>query len=326
MKVLVTGATGALGPSLVKALMEDSHDVRILVRTQRADFSSEKLEQIRGDIRNTSVLRSAVEGVDVVYHLASTLHINNPSRALRHEYRRTNVEGTRHVVQACQSTGVRQLVFFSTISVYGCSMNHEVLDENSPLRPKNIYTQTKCEAEQIVLSAKQAGSNKPLGVILRLAAVYGPRMKGNYASLVRALRRRWFLPVGSCLNRRTMVFDQDVASAALIAAEHQKSAGQVYNITDGQVHTMQEILEAICVALGRTPPRYNLPERPCRLMAGLVEDSFRVAGKRLSFGRGTIDKFFEDIAVSGEKAQRDLGFSPQFGLSDGWAHTIQKMS
>lgn len=323
---LVTGATGAIGNTLVRQLLDKGYRVRVLVRRPLTlGALPECVEVVFGDVNDSHALDRATTSSDVVYHLASILHINNPSTAMHHEIRRTNVEGTRHVVEACQSAGVRRLVFFSTVSVYGCSTNDEVLDENSPLRPQSIYAETKCQAEQIVLSAKQSGSDKPLGVILRLAAVYGPRMKGNYARLVGALRGRWFLPIGSCLNRRTLVFDRDVASAALIAAEHQKAAGEVYNITDGRVHTLREILEAICAALGRQPPRYKLPAGPCGLMAGLVEDGFRIAGKTPPFGRATIDKFLEDIAVSGKKVQRDLGFLPQFGLSAGWAHTIQKM-
>jgi UDP-glucose 4-epimerase len=97
--------------------------------------------------------------------------------------------------------------------------NSPVLDENSPVQPDTFYAQTKLAAEKIVLNARGAGG-QPLGTVLRLGAVYGSRIKGNYERLTHALARHRFIPIGNGSNRRTLIYDQDVASAAVLALQH----------------------------------------------------------------------------------------------------------
>jgi UDP-glucose 4-epimerase len=270
-------------------------------------------------------LIKATRATDVVFHLAAKLHLNNPGPKSESEYNRINVEGTRSLVEAAQINNISRLIFFSTISVYGSGRPDVMLDESSPPFPQTLYAKTKFEAEHIVLGARKKNSNEPLGVVLRLAAVYGHRVKGNYARLVKALRKGWFLPVGSGLNRRTLVHEKDVLSAALLAAEHPRAPGQIYNVTDGKTYTFNEILAAICHALGRRPPRLALPVAPLVSLAGLVGKVCELGGRNSPFGSETIKKLVEDVTVSGKKLQRELGFDPQFDLSAGWKETVHKM-
>jgi len=87
----------------------------------------------------------------------------------------------------------------------------------------------------------------------------------------------------------------------------------------------KEIIVAICQALGRNPPKLSLPVGPARFMAGLMEDTFRLVSRKSPIGRDTIDKYTEDIAVSSQRIQTELGFKPQFDLESGWRETIQEM-
>jgi nucleoside-diphosphate-sugar epimerase len=87
----------------------------------------------------------------------------------------------------------------------------------------------------------------------------------------------------------------------------------------------KEIIVAICQALGRNPPRFSVPVGPARFMAGLMEDTFRLVSRKSPIGRDTIDKYTEDIAVSSQRIQTELGFKPQFDLESGWRETIQEM-
>jgi nucleoside-diphosphate-sugar epimerase len=90
-----------------------------------------------------------------------------------------------------------------------------------------------------------------LGTVLRLRAVYSSRIKGNYERLTHALARNRFIPIGNGLNRRTLVYDKDVSGAAVLAVSHPAAVGRVFNVTDGEFHTLNEIIEFICSALGR---------------------------------------------------------------------------
>ena len=202
--------------------------------------------------------------------------------------------------------------------------NSPVLDENSPVQPDTFYAQTKLAAEQIVLNARGA-DGQPLGTVLRLGAVYSSRIKGNYERLTQALARNRFIPIGDGRNRRTLVYDQDVARAAALAVSHPAAAGRVFNVTDGGFHTLNEIIESICSALGRKPPRLSLPVGPVRFAAGIVEDLVRLVGRQAQISRATIEKYTEDIAVDSSRIRTELGFKPQYDLRSGWQETVQEM-
>jgi UDP-glucose 4-epimerase len=164
-----------------------------------------------------------------------------------------------------------------------------------------------------------------LDTMLRLGAVYGSRIKGNYERLLRALARNRFIPIGNGLNRRTLVYDKDVGRAAVLAVSHPAAAGRVFNVTDGKFHTLNEIIESICSALGRKPPRFSLPVGPTLALVGLVEKGSRSIGLKPPVTREIIDKYTEDIAVDGSLIQKELGFMPQYDLKTGWEETIREM-
>lgn len=315
---LVTGASGAIGFTLTEHLREQGFAVRALVRNPSTLGSLRGVEIIQGEINDSATLRKAVAGVSKVFHLAAKLHINNPSPALHDEYRRVNVEGTRALVETAQEAQVERLIFFSTINVYGPNKAEELLTEETPLHPDSFYAQTKVEGEAIALKGLDA-------TVLRLAAVYGPRMKGNYPRLLNALRRGRFLMIGDGSNRRTLVHVKDVCEAALLAAEHPSALGQIYNVTDGEVHSLKEIIDAMSKALGRKPPKFRLPDLSVRWAAQSVESCLKLFGKTSPVGRATVDKFLEDIAVSGEKIQKQLGFQPMFDLQRGWRETVRQL-
>jgi len=322
--VLVTGATGALGPQVVAALVAAGYAVRVLARQAPPPGHLPGGVDVQlGDITDASAVAAAIAGCQVVVHMAALLHIVDPAPALRAEYERINVGGTANIVAAAISAGVERLLFFSTIAVYGASGGH-ILDENTPPQPTTLYGQSKLAAEQLVAQAQRA-NGQPLGVILRLSAVYGGEVKGNYERLLHALARGRFLPLGPGQNRRTLVYDRDVAAAVVLAIQHPHAAGQIFNITDGGWHTMQTIIQTMAHALGQRPPRFSLPITPVRWLAGLVEDGAQLVGRPAPIRRATLDKYSEDIAVDGRRFQQALGFTPRFDLATGWQDAIKRI-
>ncbi|MBU6349323.1 MAG: NAD-dependent epimerase/dehydratase family protein [Chloroflexi bacterium] len=324
LKILVTGATGALGPTVVQAMHNANLTLCVLaIDAPKSGLLPPTVEIHLGDIVHVKDVQAAMCGVDAVVHMAALLHIVNPPTTLRPQYERINVEGTRTVVDAALKAGVQRLVFFSTIAVYGYGQGRLLTEESIP-HPDTFYAETKLAAERIVLAARRV-DGQPLGVVLRLGAVYGARIKGNYQRLVHALARKHFFPIGKGENRRTLVYDKDVARAVLLAVQHPAAAGRVYNVTDGEMHTVSEINQAICAALGRTPPGLCVPVAPVRAAAGLVEDVARLLRRQSSIGRATIDKYTEDVAVDGKRIQTELGFQPAYDLATGWVDAVQEM-
>lgn len=322
--ILVTGATGAVGPTVVALLLEAGYRVRTLsLDPPPPGLWPADIETQLGDVTDESVVRKAMQGIDGVIHLAALLHILSPRPDLQSEYERINVGGTATVVDASKRADVKRLVFFSTIAVYGLSKG-SILTEDSPPCPDSFYAQTKLDAEKIVLAAKRA-DGRPLGTVLRLGAVYGSRIKGNYHRLLLALARGHFTPIGPGTNRRTLVYDRDVARGALLAADHPDAAGQIFNVTDGQFHTLKVIIQTICNALGRRPPRLALPLGPVRCLVGMAEDCALFCGLQSPIRRAMVDKYTEDMAVDGQRFCRQLGFFPQYDLAAGWQETVTQM-
>ena len=322
--VLVTGATGFVGPNLVYRLCAEGYRVRTLsIDEPETDLFPDNVEVQVGDITDVATVKTAVEGIGVVFHLAALLHIINPSQLQEREYTRINVMGTKTLVEAAIQAGVKRLVFFSTISVYGPSNGRTITESTSP-RPDTIYSQTKLSAERLVLDAINK-EGQPLGVVLRLGAVYAARVKGNYKRLVHSLASNRFIPIGKGKNRRTLIYDKDVALAAILSAQHPGAAGKIYNVTDGQFHSVKEIINAICRALRRKPPKLFLPPGPIRVAASPVDGIAGLVGVSLPGLKDALSKYCEDIAVDGSRIIGELGFRPKYNLLEGWKETIQEM-
>jgi UDP-glucose 4-epimerase len=322
--VLITGATGAIGPRVVAELCRAGYAVRALSldQPQHGDLPGE-VEVCTGDITDPATVSSAMNGVQAVVHMAALLHNLHCPPELYEKYERINVGGTANIVKAASLAQVERVVLFSTITVYGPS-GGSILTEKSPPNPDTVYAKTKLAAEQIVLSVRRR-DGQPLGTVLRLGAVYGPGIKGNYQRLLMALARGTFIPIGDGRNRRTLIYDKDVARAAVLALQHPRAAGRVYNVSDGRYHPISDILESMSLALGRKHPSFSLPAAPIRIAAGLLEDAAWLLGRRLPVGRATVDKYTEDIAVSSELLQSELGFRPLYDLRAGWAETVEEL-
>ena len=322
--VLITGATGALGFRVVQSF----HDAGFFVRTFSLDPVQDgifptNVENIIADITNSDAIASAMKGIDCVIHMAALLHIDDPPLYMLPMYERINVKGTAAIVEASIRERTRRIVFFSTIAVYGPGKG-EICSEQTMPAPASPYARTKLESEQIVLAARR-DDGRALGTVLRLGASYGIRAKGNYKRLVQTLARRRFIPVGDGRNRRTLVYDRDVGTAALLAATNPIAAGRIYNVTDGQLHTLNEIIESICSALGRKPPRFSLPASPTRTLIGLIEKGSCAIGFKPPVTGDMIDKYTEDMAVDGTLIQKELYFMPKYDLRTGWKETIEEM-
>lgn len=323
-KILVTGATGAVGPLVVNAFHDAGYSIRTLsLDPVPADIWPDDVETRIGDVTDAAAVHAAMQGVNAVIHLAALLHIVDPPPEFRRKYERINIGGTSTVVDAAVQAGVKRIVFFSTIAVYGQS-NGRVLTENTPPCPDTFYAQTKLAAEKIVFAA-QGADGRDIGTVLRLGAVYGSRIKGNYERLTKALARHRFIPIGKGLNRRTLVYDKDVAQAAVLAVSNPAAAGRVFNVTDGEFHTLHEIIKSICLALNRKPPMVSLPLGISRNIACLIERVGQSAELDLPALCAMIDKYNDDIAVEGNIIQKELGFSPQYDLQNGWNETIRAM-
>lgn len=324
-RTLVTGATGALGPSVVHALRSDGRAVRTLTRHAPPPglLAHDVCGQV-GCITDRDAVDAAMEGCDTVVHLAALLHQVNPAPDLQSEYDRVNAQGTANLLRAAKKARVARFVFLSTIAVYGKNqIAGRILDEDTKPHPNTAYGSSKLKAEQHVLNARR-DDGAPMGVVLRSGAIYGPRVKGNYRRLVRALNSGRLVVVGSGNNRRTLVYDKDVSSAILLALSHPLAAGRLYNLSDGEFHTLRQIVTVIGHALGKQPRVWHVPAPLARGGATVVDTVGGLVYRSTSF-RAAVDKITEDIAVDSQRIRRELGFTPRYDLAAGWVETVATM-
>jgi len=335
-RALVTGATGKIGPLLVAELLRQQFRVRLFLRDRSAASAfPPDVELFYGDITDYPAVLAAVSGSDAVFHLAALLHINNPSPSLYYRYHQINVTGTSNVVDASFVAGVERVVLFSTISVYGEGSPCQIFSERSPVNPMTIYAETKRLAEKIAQERSMDSSAPTRVTILRLAAVYGTRVAGNYLRLVQAVRRGFVcIPVqapDSSAAVRTLIHENDVVSGAILAATHPAAAGKIYNLTDGALHRLDEIINAVADALRVEVSILRVPEKPLKRLSDFIHSHHHIISKHeimqplghnIEKAACMIDKLMENSAVDGQKIERELGFKPKYNLKMGWDHAL----
>ncbi|MGE0813632.1 MAG: NAD-dependent epimerase/dehydratase family protein [Vicinamibacterales bacterium] len=319
-RVLVTGATGALGPAVIAALQARGRAVRALVRPRAAGVGP-GVEWVEGDLTDQASLARAVHDVDAVVHLAALLHIVNPAPALRPRYQAVNVDGTAALVEAARAAGARRFVFAGTAAVYGPTA--VAVDESAPPAPDSWYAASKLEAEARVLAAHRPGAFQ--ATVLRLSAVYGPRVKGNYQRLLQALAARRYVPIGAGRNRRSLIYETDAAEAFAAAVDIDAAGPAVFNVSDGTPHALAAIVEAMCRALGRPAPRFAVPAGPVRAVARLASVACRTVGLPPPGVVSSLTKYFESSVVDAARASRALGVRPVVDLDTGWRRTVDAL-
>jgi 2-alkyl-3-oxoalkanoate reductase len=253
VKILVTGASGLLGSGVARALAARRDQVTVLQRRP----AGLGLPEVLADVADSAAIRDAVAGKDGVVHLAAKVNVIGPWR----EYRRSNIEGTQNVVEACRQAGVTRLVHVSSPSVAhgGRSLVGVDAEPADPASARGPYARSKAVAEQIALGANEGS----LAVVaVRPHLVWGPgdtQLIGPIVARARAGR----LPVvgsGAALIDSTFV---DNAVDALVAALDRCSdvRGEALVVTNGEPRPIGDILNAICAAAGVRPPRYRVPKR-----------------------------------------------------------------
>lgn len=314
LRAFVTGASGGIGSVLCQRLSESEWSVVALVRRESDTAFLDDLpgvEVVSADLRNESALSAAMRGCDTVFHLAAKVHA--PPGEPDDSFRRTNVEGTRAVVNAAVAAGVRTLIFFSTVGVYPDS--DDVLDEDSAVGPATPYAASKLAAEAIVLEQR-----KRMGVtILRLPVVYGPRDRGNVRKMIEAIARRRFVIPGDGSNIKTMVAVDNVVDAAIQCAIDPRARGKTYIVTDDRASSLGEIARAIAQHLG-TPGPPSVPPGIMRSI-GAVADAMR-RFIPLPVSREQVEKLSSNTRYSGERLRGELGFVPRVRLEDGMREAV----
>lgn len=270
MTVLLTGASGFVGKAVLKTAQQRSLKIRPVFRSMDSAKGHPEAVLVSG-LDGAADWSQALKGVDVVIHAAARAHIMR-EEALDPlaEYRRVNVEGTLNLARQAAAAGVRRFVFISSVKVNGeaTAPGRPFTADDAPA-PEDAYGQSKAEAEaQLKQLAQEMGMEV---TIIRPPLIYGPGVKGNFASLVRWVHRGLPLPLaGVTHNRRSLVGLDNLVDLILVSADHPKAANQTFLISDGEDLSTTELLKRIGKALKQPACLLWVPAGAISFMAGLV--------------------------------------------------------
>lgn len=277
MRIAVTGATGFVGRELLKQANAAGHTTVPIVRRP----SGLAGEVVAGELSPGRLPASQLARVDALVHLAARTHVLRDS-AGDAEYARVNVEGTRAVLDAAITAGVRRFVFMSSVKAVGeRSRPGEPLAPDTPPRPEDAYGRTKLAAEALVRERCDGAGLE--WVILRPPLVYGPGVKANFARMVNAVGKGVPLPLKGLANSRSLVDVANLAQAALLACQAPGAAGRIFMVADATVST-SDLLRAI----GRAA---NRPARLIAIPRWIIGAFAALTGKSAEFERlcGTLE-------------------------------------
>jgi dTDP-glucose 4,6-dehydratase len=309
-KVLVTGADGFIGSHLTEALVARGDDVRAFVlynsfnRYGWLDYVDpavkKEIEVFTGDVRDPNGVRTAMRGIDVVYHLAALIAIpysyHSPDM-----YVDTNVKGTLNVLQAARDLGTERIVHTSTSEVYGSAQFVPITEEH-PLQGQSPYSASKIGADQMALSFYRS-FDTPVSVI-RPFNTYGPRQSRRAiipTIITQIANGKRTLELGNLHPTRDFTFVEDTARGFIAVADAATSIGKVTNIGSGFEISIGELVDLIAETMG-------------------VEVEISTSKERLRPEKSEVDRLYADIS----KAKERLGWTPQYGGRDGFARGLRQ--
>ncbi len=307
MLAFVTGATGFLGSHVARALAEQGADLRLLVRStsNTKNVDDLKADLVTGDLRDSASIAKAAAGCDVIFHVAADyrLWVRDPQ-----EMYRSNVEGTRAILEAARKNGVRRVVHTSSVATMGFTANGQPADEDSPVSFDNMigpYKRSKFMAEQIATQAAREGLDV---VIVNPSTPIGERdIKPTPTGriVVDFLKKKFPAYVDTGLN----LVDAADCARGHIAALEKGTRGERY-ILGGENLTLKQILDKLAAITGLPSPNIRVPY-VLALATGIVDEivTGRILGRE---PRATIDAVRmgrKKMFVSSAKAERELGWT-----------------
>lgn len=301
MKVLVTGATGFIGKLLVRRLVVMKRTVKALVRgtSAAAELESPAIEIIRGDMRSRADVERAIDGCELVFHLA-----------VARESREAILAGAANIAHAAAQAGVARIVFTSGTGVYR-RIRHGLVDEDTPIRPDPGYHAFQAEAERIFLDA---WSRSGLPVMIARVTSLGPgdpRWRGVFTSIAAGR----FRMIGPGKNHYQPIDVSDVVEGLIRCGTVPDIDGRTYIIAGNQPHRLHEIIRAIETEVGVTTSKSAIPIAALRAYRVLNNLVVACTGRKLPL-HDRASFFLYDRSFDVSRARAELGFSPRVTLEE----------
>jgi nucleoside-diphosphate-sugar epimerase len=293
------------------------YDVRALVRDEAraGELAAAGVALVRGDLTDRSSWRGALEGTEVVYNVAALYRQAALGEAV---YRHVNAQAAGELVEAASAAGVRRVVHCSTVGVHG-DIEHPPADEDAPLKPGDIYQETKVDGERLAREAAARGGIQL--TVARPSGIYGPGDR-RLLKLFRGVARRRFVVLGDGRIFYHLTYIDDLVEGFRLCGEVPAAAGRTYILAGAEVTTLNELVGLIAAQAGVPPPRVHLPVWPFWVAGAACEAICRPLGIEPPLYRRRVDFFTKSRAFRIDRARRELGFAPAVGLDEGIRRTL----
>jgi nucleoside-diphosphate-sugar epimerase len=312
-KILVTGASGFFGKSLVQRLCSFP-DVSVLAPLRNIDVmlpASVNKTYIPGIDELTDWTECLVD-VETIVHSAARVHVmqEDSSRSLE-KFRAVNVKGTLRLANQAIQAGVKRFVFISSIKVNGeVTLAGQPFSADDLPLPADAYGISKYEAEQELLKLSNSGLIEV--VIIRPVLIYGPGVGANFQQMMNWLSKGIPLPFGAITNKRSFVSLENVVDLVITCVDHPQAANEVFLVSDGEDISTTELMRRLIVCLGA---KTRLLPIPSVVLSGLAH----------LIGRGPhAQRIFGSLQVDISKNHKLLGWSPPHSLDDGLKATTKQ--
>jgi nucleoside-diphosphate-sugar epimerase len=316
-RVLVTGAGGFIGSHLVDDQLARGRTVRAFdVNLDRLSHlrSHPQCQLLLGDLREPASIRSALDGVEIVFHLASA-HLE-VSKADSY-FREVNVDAVRQLLTVAVQGGVRRVVHCSSTGVFG-TLRRLPADESTECHPDIAYEVTKLAGEQVVGEFR----DRLASVVIRPAWVYGPRC-GRTLKLFRSIARRRFLMVGAGYNYRHPIYIDDMLAGFELAATRDGIAGETFIVASDRAVELRTLVAEIIAVQGMNYRPARVPLAVMWPVCYAAEKISGAIGREPPFSTRSLKFFTESSAFRIDKARRQLGFEPRVELRTGLAACLE---
>ena len=308
-RILVTGANGFVGRAVCRALLDAGHTVTGLVRKKGTCVPGVQ-EWVSGatDFGDIDRAWPASLQADCMIHLAARVHVMHDDAAdPLAAFRATNVDGALRLARAGRRHSVRRIVFLSSIKAVAELDPGRPLHEDDPPLPQDAYGLSKLEAE---VALRQFGDESGLDVIVvRPPLVYGPGVRANFLSLMRAIAKGMPLPLGAVDARRSLVYVGNLADAIVHCATDPQAASACFHVADDESYTVAELARSLGIHLHK--PARLLPVPPAWL---------RLAG-RITGRLEQVERLTGNLRVDNGRIREVLGWRPSWSLEQGLKQT-----
>lgn len=306
--ILVTGAGGFLGTCLIDQLCRDGHDIRAVLRNERATLRlPPNVETVFADIRERSKVMAAAAGCESIIHLAGKAHALD-EQGCDQEYEAVNVEGTRNVLEGAAASGSQRLLFISSVKVFG-EETEGCVDETHAADPQTPYGRSKWQAERLVM--EYAGRGGMMAVSLRLPMVYGPTTKGNLYRMISAIDRGWFPPLPPLATRRSMLHVKNFVRAIQACLASTQVTRPAYIVSDAEPYSTTAVYEQLRRGLGKPVPAWRVPLGLLKAAAVAGDAVQAVTRRSFPVTSQTLKKLIGSACYSPIALMRETGYRPE---------------